>query len=91
MDFVIQCAGIPNESAFWQAYLDTVRPEGWASFGRNIDAFRDAILGGGPGWPGKCVLRLKDFDELRTISGGGFYRSLERLAVESTQITIRFE
>ncbi|RDD80042.1 hypothetical protein DVJ77_19410 [Dyella tabacisoli] len=91
MDFAVQCADVGDEAGFWQAYLDAVRPEGATSFGCNMDAFRDAILGGGPGWPGECVLRLMDFDHLRTIGGGHLCRFLRDLAVESRHVTITFE
>jgi hypothetical protein len=64
---------------------------GAANFGCNFDAFRDAILGGGPGWPGPCVLRLTNFDQLRVIDGGRLCVALETLAAESRHVTIRFE
>ncbi|MFC3652841.1 hypothetical protein ACFONN_14885 [Dyella humi] len=91
MDIVVKCAGLASEASFWQAYLDAAKPEGAANFGRNLDAFRDAILGGGPGWPGECVLRLVNFDQLRAIDGGRLCIDLEWLAAESRHVTIRFE
>lgn len=91
MDFVVQCTGITDEAGFWEAYLETVIPDGATNFGRTLDAFRDAILGGGPGWPGICVLRLRNFNGLRTIGGGAFCRSIQALAAESRFVTIKFE
>ena len=91
MDIVVECAGLANEASFWQACLDAAKPEGAANFGRNLDAFRDAILGGGPGWPGGCTIRLVSFDQLRTIDHGRLCAALEGLATESRHVTIRFE
>lgn len=91
MDFVVMCTGISDEAGFWDAYLNAVVPDGEADFGRNFDAFRDAILGGGPGWPGVCVLRLRGFDDLRAVSGGNFCRWMEALAAESLYVTFKFE
>ena len=91
MDIVVECTGLTSEASFWQAYLGAAKPEGASSFGRNLDAFRDAILGGGPGWPGECAIRLVSFDQLRTIEDGRFCAALERLAAESRHVTIRFE
>jgi hypothetical protein len=91
MDIVVECAGLASEASFWQTYLDAAKPEGAENFGRNLDAFRDAILAGGPGWPGECALRLVSFDQLRKIDGGRLCIALERLATESRHVTIRFE
>jgi hypothetical protein len=91
MDIVVECAGLASEASFWQAYLDAAKPEGAASFGRNLDAFRDAILGGGPGCPGECAIRLVSFDQLRAVDDGRFCAALEQLAAESGHVTIRFE
>ena len=91
MDIVIECAGIANEASFWQAYLDAAKPEGAVSFGCNLDAFRDSILGGGPGWPGERAIRLVNFDQMRAIDEGRFCAALEQLAEESRHVTIWFE
>lgn len=55
-DIIVNCAGTKSEDEFWQRYLETVRPDGAVYFGRNLDAFWDAIEGGGPGWPGDVRL-----------------------------------
>lgn len=50
---------ITDEAAFWQEYLAAVQPDGAEYFGCNLAAFRDAVLAGGPGWPGdQCRLRI---------------------------------
>jgi hypothetical protein len=91
MDIIVRCTGVTDEETFWQAFLDAAQPDGAANFGRNFDAFRDAILGGGPGWPGEHVLQFVDFESLRAIDGGRLCVALEDLAAESHYVTIRFQ
>ena len=55
-EILIDCSGIGSTEEFWQRYLDATKPEDAALFGRNLDAFWDAIEGGGPGWPGDVLL-----------------------------------
>ncbi len=55
----IEGSRLTDEAAFWREYLAAVRPDGAEHFGRNLDAFRDAVTSGGPGWPGEeCRLRI---------------------------------
>jgi ribonuclease inhibitor len=51
----IDCAGVKNGRDLWQRYVQAAQPEGAGMFGRNLDAFWDAISAGGPGWPGEDV------------------------------------
>jgi ribonuclease inhibitor len=53
----IDCRGVADEAGFWQRYVDAARPEGARFFGRNLDAFRDALQGG-PGWPDASALHF---------------------------------
>jgi RNAse (barnase) inhibitor barstar len=57
--FVVPCRGIQTEAAFWIAYVEAAQPEEARFFGKNLDAFWDA-LNCGPGWPGECEVRLLD-------------------------------
>jgi len=90
-NFAFDCHEILNEHSFWTAYLEATCPESAANFGFNRAAFRDAVLGGGPGWPGECVVTLVNADRLRKIDSGQFHRFLEGVAVESSFVRIRFE
>lgn len=76
---------ISDEAAFWEEYLRIIKPDGAEYFGRSISAFRDAVTGGGPGWPGEhCKLQIighaaagvekSFFDLLKQIAaeGSGF-------------------
>ncbi|MET3135334.1 hypothetical protein AAKU55_005642 [Oxalobacteraceae bacterium GrIS 1.11] len=47
-----------SEADFWELYIAVVCPEGVECFGQNLNAFWDAISGGGPGWPGECIIEL---------------------------------
>ncbi|QDU19853.1 barstar family protein [Urbifossiella limnaea] len=79
----IEGSRVTSEAAFWREYLAVVQPDGAAYFGRNLDAFRDAIVAGGPGWPGgPCQLRVAD----HTAAGVGpeFFARLAEIAAEAT-------
>lgn len=83
----IDCAAVRTEAEFWQLYIDVVRPQGANIFGRNLDAFDDA-LSGGPGWPGELQLQFRNTSELRALRGGEFLGALTEIAVEHPSVTL---
>ncbi len=78
---IIDCRGIEDCAEFWRRYIDAAQPaEG--GFGRNLDAFRDA-LAGGPGWPGDCEVILENtaaLQPLATSAGESFLEALRQIA-----------
>lgn len=85
----IDCAGVQDEGAFWAAYMRDVRPA-HSGFGRNLDAFRDALWGG-PGWPEADELRFVHSASLRSLRGGAFIEELQQIASESGTTVLVFE
>ncbi|MCC5085435.1 barstar family protein [Xanthomonas campestris] len=79
--FVIDCSNITTAAQFWETYLAVVKPEGAGLFGRNLDAFNDA-LAGGPGYPGECELSLFNSSRLHHLDNGQFLRHLREIATE---------
>ncbi|ATQ42866.1 hypothetical protein CSW64_10805 [Caulobacter mirabilis] len=91
-EIIIDCAGVTSTEGFWQRYLDVAEPDGAALFGRNLDAFWDAIEHGGPGWPGEAVLVFRHSDQLaglRTAGGGSLLDALGRIADRASRVSIR--
>ncbi|WP_331990129.1 barstar family protein [Chitinimonas sp.] len=88
--YTIDCVHITDESAFWQAYLAATNPEGAGYFGRNLDAFWDA-LNGGPGWPGECQLKFVNTASLKVLNEGRFYVALQEIARDSELVEVRLE
>lgn len=87
----INCAGILDELAFWEAYLEICKPEGAQYFGRNLDAFNDA-LNGGPGYPGDgVVLYFINTSSLRSFDSWQFYEGLSHIAENSASTVIFLE
>ena len=78
----VPCQGIQSEEAFWTVYLEAAQPEGARFFGRNLDAFWDA-LNGGPGWPGECEVRLQDSAALSNLRNGVFLEKLAQISRDS--------
>lgn len=91
----VDCADVQSTDEFWQRYLDAAQPDGAPIFGRNLDAFWDAIERGGPGWPGHVSLiftNSRDLSPLMSVAGTmPFLAALQEIAAEATAISIRFE
>jgi RNAse (barnase) inhibitor barstar len=88
----IDCARATSPEEFWDAYVAAALPGGRGYFGRNLDAFWDAVSAGGPGWPGNdCELRFVNTAPLKSIAGGKFYSSLKDLAAQSNVVPIHVE
>lgn len=88
----IDCAGVRSPDELWGRYLDAARPAGGEHFGRNLDAFWDAIEGGGPGWPGQVVLAFQHTEalsDLRTSAGTSFLDGLRQIAEQATRIRVQ--
>lgn len=89
----IDCSGVTTEEEFWRRYLDAVQPEGAHLFGRNLDAFWDAIELGGPGRPGDVALVFSNTGGLRKLRlphGRSFEDVLREQARGATATKISF-
>ena len=91
-EITIDCADIISPDQLWQRYIDAAKPEGASIFGRNLDAFWDAIEGGGPGWPGKVTLIFAHSHHLSTLRTRGgnesFLDALRDIAGKASAVTI---
>jgi Barstar (barnase inhibitor) len=83
--YTLDCANVKSEAEFWTLYLDVLKPEGKSVFGRNLDAFNDALWGG-PGWPDASEIRVINTRGLKTIRHGQFYKSLVEITDNQTQV-----
>ncbi|OUL63619.1 barstar family protein [Flavobacterium sp. AJR] len=54
---------------FWNAYAKEIDPESAKHFGKNLDAFNDAISTAGPGHPGECIIEITGTENLYKIFG----------------------
>ena len=87
----IDCRGVRSSEDFWQRYVDAVQPRDARDFGRNLDAFWDAIEAEGPGWRGEVKLTFGNSADLQTImSGNGksLFDNLRDLASDATHVEI---
>ncbi|QAY78925.1 barstar family protein [Sphingosinicella sp. BN140058] len=81
---VIDCTDVRSAEEFWQRYLDAAKPEGAAFFGRNLNAFWDAVEGAGPGWPGDARLAFTNTTHLEPA----LLEGLRSIAHEATHTRI---
>jgi ribonuclease inhibitor len=79
---VVDCSGVGDRAAFWERYVKEVKPQGAGHFGRNLDAFWDA-LHGGPGMPEQDEVRFVNSAQLEGIDDGQFLEALRKIARES--------
>jgi RNAse (barnase) inhibitor barstar len=88
--YTIDCSQLQDEGAFWHAYLAATNPEGTGHFGRNLDAFWDA-LHGGPGWPGECTLHFINTATIKRFRDGRFYDTLQDIARDSRTVEVKLD
>lgn len=86
LEVVIDCSAVDSEADLWEAYVAAVMPEGATYFGRNLDAFRDALTGG-PGWPGDRIVRFVSTARLR-LREGNFYAALKEICETAPCVTV---
>lgn len=88
---IVDCDGVKSAAELWERYIEAAKPEGASSFGRNLDAFWDAIEQGGPGWPGEVKLAFRNSRRLATLkvgSGPSLLEGLRQIANEATRVQI---
>ncbi|WP_109301211.1 hypothetical protein [Aquimarina sp. AU474] len=54
---------------FWDKYTEEIDKESAKNFGKNLDAFNDAITAQGPGYPGDSVIEIIGTEKLTKIFG----------------------
>jgi Barstar (barnase inhibitor) len=77
--YILDCTSVKTDRDFWELYCEVIQPEGKVHFGRNLDAFRDAVSAGGPGWPGECQIELIHVNEFARRNAY-FYQGLRGIA-----------
>ena len=54
---------------FWNTYIAEIDSESGKVFGKNLDAFNDAITAKGPGFPGDCIIEIVGTEKLQKVFG----------------------
>lgn len=54
---------------FWNKYIADMEFSAKKDFGKNLDAFNDAITAKGPGFPGDCLIEITGTKNLEKIFG----------------------
>lgn len=54
---------------FWNKYVAEIDSESGKLFGKNLDAFKDAITAEGPGFPGDCIIEIIGTEKLEKVFG----------------------
>lgn len=77
-----------NQKDFWNAYARQIETDSALRFGKNLDAFNDAITGGGPGYPGKCSIEISGIDNLISIFGKSSFQYIIDLLKDAEYIEL---
>ncbi|WP_198170454.1 barstar family protein [Deinococcus arboris] len=86
---MVDCAGVRDEREFWVAYARGVQVD-QPGFGRNLDAFRDALWGG-PGWPEADEVRFIHSCGVASLQNGTFIAMLRKIALEVGTVRLTFD
>ena len=92
-EIVIDCSGVASPGELWERYLDAAEHEDAALFGRNLDAFWDAVEGGGQGCPREVKLIFAHSDQLSALhmdGGTSFHAALRQIAAEASLVGTEF-
>ena len=88
--YVLDGRRIASLADFWHEYRRVVDPEGMEHFGYNLDAFRDALHGGGPGWPGSaCILRIEHAENACAALGFELFDQLTGIIRDSGSVRLQ--
>ena len=88
---VLDGSEIKTEADLWVAWTNQIDAESARYFGKNLSAFKDAITGGGPGFPGECVVILKYPSRLKKNLDSKKYGDLTELLGSAKFIDFRIE
>ena len=80
-----------NKRDFWDKYAAEVATESIKHFGKNLEAFRDAITAGGPGYPGDCIIEIIGTKKLEQIFGKKDFDSIINLLREADFVELILE
>ena len=76
---------------FWDKYTSQIPAESAKSFGKNLDAFNDAITGGGPGFPGDSTIEIIGSDKLSELFGQTNFEWMLQLLREAEFVNLIVE
>ena len=89
---VIDAAGVASEDEFWERYISATQPVAAGYFGCNLNAFWDAVEGGGPGYPGEVNLHFINVSAMETFPHGKvFLKAFRQIASESKFTKVTWE
>lgn len=80
-----------SKEDFWNKYVAEIDSESAKHFGKNLDAFNDAITAEGPGFPGDCIVEIIGTDSLEKIFGKEDFNFIIKLLKEAKFVDLIVE
>ncbi|MEY8849846.1 barstar family protein [Psychroserpens sp. XS_ASV72] len=76
---------------FWKRYISDFDFQSKKDFGKNLDAFNDAITAEGPGFPGDCIIEITGSENLKRIFGNEDFEFIIELLREAKFVKLILE
>jgi len=80
-----------SKNDFWKKYTSQIPSESAKYFGKNLDAFNDAITAAGPGYPGDCIIEIIGVDRLISIFGNSHFEIIISLLRDADYVDLVIE
>lgn len=80
-----------KKADFWNSYASQIPADSSQYFGKNLNAFNDAITGGGPGFPGDCIIEIVGTKKLRSIFGNEEFDFIIKLLQDAEFVDLILE
>lgn len=80
-----------SKADFWNQYTSQISAESAEHFGKNLDAFNDAITGAGPGFPGECLIEILGKNKLKQVLGIKEFNFIHKLLQEAQFVDLIIE
>lgn len=80
-----------SRADFWKSYAQQIPSDSAAYFGKNLDAFNDAITGAGPGFPGECLIEIVGTGRLIKLFGQDHFDFIIELLTDADFVDLILE
>ncbi|WP_269236419.1 barstar family protein [Flavobacterium flavigenum] len=76
---------------FWNKYVAEIDSESGKLFGKNLQAFNNAITAGGPGFPEDCIIEIIGTEKFEKVFGKEDFEFIIRLLRDAEFVDLIIE
>ena len=82
---------LTSKQDFWDKYVEEIDFESGKNFGKNLDAFNDAITSEGPDFPGECIIEIIGTKKMKVLFGEDDFQFIIGLLKEAKFVDLIIE